>query len=323
MDDQRLQSLLEWLPVSVIQFEPVAGDASRRRYFRIHTPAETLIAMDAPPPEDPCRFVQIGELMRRARVRVPEIHSLEPSLGFVLLEDFGDRSYLSSLKSKTADPLYQDALLTLLTLQTELDPGDSGLPPYSEDLLRRELEIFHEWLLERWLGLTIPGGMWQATVETLVENALEQPQVCVHRDYHSRNLMVIAGKSPGVLDFQDAVIGPVTYDPVSLLRDCYIAWPEARVAGWCEMYRQWLGNMDINISPQRWLRWFDLMGAQRHLKAAGIFARLQVRDHRSGYLADIPRTLRYVIAVCEAHGTLREFGEWLQNRVLLQVVSRT
>ncbi len=320
-EDTRLKALLAWLPVEVVAWRPVAGDASRRRYFRIQTPGRSLIAMDAPPPERPCRFVQVAELLTAAGIRVPAIHAADLDRGFLLLEDFGDRTYLAALRPANADSLYRAALETLVTLQTRVDPADGRLPPYSGDLLRRELALFREWLLERWLGETVAGDLWHETVETLVTNALEQPRVCVHRDYHSRNLMHLSG-GPGVLDFQDAVVGPVTYDSVSLLRDCYVSWPEAKVGRWREAHRQALARRGLAIAPERWCDWFDLMGAQRHLKAAGIFARLWLRDGRSGYLKDIPRTLRYVVAVCTDRPRLQDFGDYLSRRVLPQVEAR-
>ena len=314
--DERLRAMVQWLPVPVRGIEVVAGDASRRRYFRIHTPDQSLIAMDAPPPENPGRFVEVAAKFAGVGVRVPEIHAFEAQRGFVLLEDFGDRSYLSCLRDDTAGRLYGQALDTLFGLQTRCHVGEAGFPLYTESLLRNELGIFREWLLERWLGLAIDPELWHHSMGILVRHALEQPQVCVHRDYHSRNLMVVEGQGPGVLDFQDAVVGPVTYDLVSLLRDCYLSWPREQVAAWRESYRQRLAGSGLEIDPELWRRWFDLMGAQRHLKAAGIFARLWVRDRRPGYLADIPRTLEYVLAVCLDYEPLRPLGCFLEERVL-------
>ncbi|HEB78762.1 MAG TPA: aminoglycoside phosphotransferase [Methylothermaceae bacterium] len=320
-EDARLQALLSWLPVETVDWQPVTGDASRRRYFRIHTPTRSFIAMDAPPPEQPRRFVQVAELMRSAGIRVPRIHAVDLERGFVLLEDFGDRTYLAVLSDGSADALYRAALDTLLRLQTGIDPATCGLPSYTGALLRRELAIFRDWLLHRWLDEDVNEGLWNGVVELLVANALEQPQVCVHRDYHSRNLMHLPG-GPGVLDFQDAVVGPVTYDLVSLLRDCYICWPEDRVGCWLEEYRLALSRNGLTVDPGQWQVWFDLMGAQRHLKAAGIFARLWLRDRRAGYLADIPRTLAYVIRVCRRYPRLWAFSEYLTQRILPQVEVR-
>ncbi len=321
-EDARLQALLSWLPVEVVGWRPIAGDASRRRYFRIRTPTGSLIAMDAPPPEQPRRFVQVAELLAAGGIRVPQIHAADLARGFLLLEDFGDQTYLSVLTPANADSLYRAALETLVALQTRIDPAACRLPPYFETLLRRELELFREWFLERWLGESVAGELWGRVVEILLAGALEQPRVCVHRDYHSRNLMYLPA-GPGVLDFQDAVVGPVTYDSVSLLRDCYVSWPEDRVDRWRELHRRALARCGLAIAPEQWREWFDLMGAQRHLKAAGIFARLWLRDGRSGYLRDIPRTLRYVVAVCAARPPLRDFADYLSRRILPRVEARS
>ncbi len=255
-------------------------------------------------------------------MRVPTIYGQELEQGFLLLEDFGDFTYYQVLQGALREDLYASALQALGQLQTRIDPARCGLPPYAETLLERELEIFREWLLERWLGMEIPAAIWKASVELLIGSALEQPKVVVHRDYHSRNLMVLPEGTPGVLDFQDAVVGPLTYDVVSLLRDCYLAWPKAPVAHWREVYRQQLATAGIEIPPQQWGCWFDRMGAQRHLKAAGIFARLWLRDRRPGYLKDIPRTLGYVVEVARDDAGLRELGEFLTEQVLPQVRGR-
>ncbi len=318
--DLRLKALLRWLPVPVKGVEPVAGDASMRRYFRVHTADGPMIAMDAPPPEDVVRFADVAGMMRRMGVRVPEIYALEASSGFALLEDFGNRSYLSCLDDDSAGRLYDLARETIVLLQTGEDRG--GLPCYSRALLQRELEIFRQWFLDRWLGIRVDEALWRRTVRILLANALEQPRVCVHRDFHSRNLMVLEEGLPGVLDFQDAVKGPVTYDPVSLLKDCYIAWPQERIDGWSERYRQRLEWAGMKVDPGQWRLWFDLMGAQRHLKAAGIFARLWVRDGRRGYLADIPRTLGYVVSVSERHAPLQALGDFLKEQVIPRMDSR-
>jgi len=318
--DLRLKALLRWLPVPVKGVESVAGDASMRRYFRVHTADGPMIAMDAPPPEDVVRFADVAGMMRRMGVRVPEIYALEASSGFALLEDFGNRSYLSCLDDDSADRLYDLAQETIVLLQTGEDRG--GLPCYSRALLQRELEIFRQWFLDRWLGIRVDEALWRRTVRILLANALEQPRVCVHRDFHSRNLMVLEEGLPGVLDFQDAVKGPVTYDPVSLLKDCYIAWPQRRINDWSERYRQRLERAGMKVDPGQWRLWFDLMGAQRHLKAAGIFARLWVRDGRRGYLADIPRTLGYVVSVSERHAPLQALGDFLKEQVIPKMDSR-
>ena len=321
--DERLQSLLAWAPVSFTAWTPVAGDASRRRYFRLQGDGQTWIAMDAPPPESPRRFAAVAALLREAGVRVPEIVAADFDQGFVLLEDFGDRTYLRCLDADTAEALYGAATGCLLRLQTGVEPLSAALPAYDGDLLRRELEIFRQWLLRRWLALAIDEDLWRQAGEVLVASALAQPRVVVHRDYHSRNLMVLPEGGLGVLDFQDAVVGPVTYDLVSLLRDCYVAWPPAQVARWGEDYRRRLAAEGLVVDRPTWQTWFDRMGIQRHLKAAGIFARLWLRDGKPGYLGDIPRTLGYVVAACRGDAALAPLGAFIARRVLPAVEARS
>jgi aminoglycoside/choline kinase family phosphotransferase len=323
--DTRQAALLDWLrnavrhPVETL--EPASADASFRRYFRARAGTASHIVMDAPPPRENVRpFLAVAELMREAGVQTPRIHAAEPDQGFVLLDDFGVRNYLDDLDADSADRLYGDALDVLLRLQTGVDAATAGLPLYDEAFVRRELDIFREWFLRGLLGLGLDaadGALLEQVWQVLADSALEQPRVCVHRDFHSRNLMVTAEDNPGVLDFQDAVIGPIAYDVVSLLRDCYIAWPEARVQAWLSGYRDRLalaGLLDAE-GVARFRRWFDLMGMQRHLKAIGIFARLNLRDGKPGYLKDIPRTLGYVTGVSRAYPELQGFLEWLHTRV--------
>ena len=321
-EDFRALSLLDWLQNDVLldinAFEPASSDASFRRYFRIHTPKTSLIAMDAPPDkENILPFLKVAELMATAGVKVPAIFQHNADEGFVLLEDFGKHSYLDTLNTDNANPLYHSAFDELFTLQSQLDTTTSGLPRYDHALLTRELGIFEEWFARQWLDIELPTELWQTTQNWLIDAALAQPVCCVHRDYHSRNLMALATHTPGIIDFQDAVIGPITYDLVSLLRDCYIAWPEAQVAEWRSAYHQRLVNAGlIETDANTFNRWFDLMGMQRHLKAIGIFTRLHLRDGKSGYLADIPRTLAYVSAVSKSYPELADFNNFLENDLL-------
>jgi hypothetical protein len=269
--------------------------------------------MDAPPDKEDCRpFVDVAARLETAGLHVPHIHAADLAQGFLLLEDLGSVSYLQALDETTADRLYGDAIDALVRLQ---QAGVEGLPPYDEALLRRELQLFPEWLLERHLGLALSEDerrVLDRTFDLLVENALEQPVVCVHRDYHSRNLMVVSERNPGIIDFQDAVAGPITYDLVSLLRDCYIRWPADRVARWLRDFQERVGGLDL----EQLRRWFDRMGVQRQLKAAGIFARLNHRDGKPGYLADIPRTLGYIVEVAERDRAVRPLAGLLEARVL-------
>lgn len=272
-------------------------DASFRSYYRVETDSGSWVLMDAPPEKEPCdRFIDIAARLANARLSAPEIIHADQSQGFLLLTDFGTTDYLSVLDADTEGPLYADALAALLKMQTSIECDD--LPEYNKHLLLQEMDLFRDWFLEELLGIELNADQqlqWQSIKQVLVENALEQPQVFVHHDYHSRNLMKIEQRIPGILDFQDALKGPVTYDLVSLLRDCYIAWPEVRVVQLALDYYEFAKvNQLVDVKPAKFLRWFNLMGIQRHLKAIGIFSRLKIRDGKNGYLRDIPRTLQYI-----------------------------
>jgi aminoglycoside/choline kinase family phosphotransferase len=324
----RIAQLKTWLAslpqIGEFSFEPASGDASFRRYFRIRTAGRSYIAMDAPPDKEDSRpFIQVAEAYEAIGLNVPHIHARDLAQGYLLLEDLGDTLYLHRLAAPTVDRLYGDALGALLTIQA-CGPRE-GLPAYDRALLLREMELFRDWLLVRHLGLELSASeqqMLDEAFEMLIENALEQPRVCVHRDYHSRNLMVTPSHNPGILDFQDAVLGPVTYDLVSLLRDCYIRWPQPQVKAWALGYYELAVQSGVlrEAHEDRFLCWFDLMGVQRHLKASGIFARLNQRDGKPGYLKDIPRTLGYILDLSEAYPELTGLGKMLQERVLPRLV---
>lgn len=301
----REQALRHWLQdelkLPLEDLQPASSDASFRRYFRVFLPdGLTRIAMDAPPPQEDTRpFVRIAAQLRGLGLNAPVVHAAEPEQGFLLLDDLGQQAYLSCLDAESVNALYGDAMQALLQLQQ--CPDDGSLPRYDAVLLRNEMQLFVDWFLQRHLGLDLETDVGLESVfARLVESAQAQPQVCVHRDYHSRNLMRLAQGNPGVIDFQDAVWGPITYDLVSLLRDCYIDWPRAQVEDWvCHYHQNALAAGLLQDHPQaqdpaQFLYWFDWMGVQRHLKAIGIFARLHHRDGKSGYLGDIPRTLSYV-----------------------------
>jgi aminoglycoside/choline kinase family phosphotransferase len=313
---------IEQIGLHVERWQALAGDASARAYFRLWAEDRSWILMVAPPPENVSAFLKVAELFRGVGIRVPTIYAADLDQGRLLLEDFGDLTFFCALQDGLREELYQEALTTLVRLQTRIDPDLCDLPRYDETLLRRELEIFRTWLIEGWLEMEVPLELWRDATEVLVRSALEQPKVVVHRDYHSRNLMVLPEETPGVLDFQDAVVGPVTYDLVSLLRDCYLAWPEEWVSNLSEAYRLRLEALGMPISSATWRRWFDRMGAQRHLKAAGIFARLWLRDGKPGYLRDIPRTLGYVLKIAQGDAELAQLGEFLTLEVLPEVVRR-
>jgi hypothetical protein len=246
-------------------------------------------------------YIAIARRFHMLGLNVPEVLEEDHHLGFYLVTDLGDRLYLNNLSDQTVERLYGDAIKAMVRLQTGgLSATDTRfLPDYDEALLWREMEIFREWYLERYLGITLSAHQQAVLDETFIRlgrEALAQPRVWVHRDFHSRNLMVTVQNNPGILDFQDAVLGPVTYDLVSLLRDCYIRWPRDRVESWVRDYQKLARHSNIAVGEDDalFMRWFDLMGVQRHLKATGIFTRLYHRDGKPGYLPDIPRTLGYV-----------------------------
>jgi len=322
LDDLRTISMLDWLEndllLTISSCEPASSDASFRRYFRIKMPEGQFIVMDAPPEKENIEpFIRVAGLLARSHVNVPTIFQQNLTEGFLLLEDFGSQCFLDQINVHNATALYQSAFDTLFKLQSYTTIQDCSLPSYNEPLLQRELSIFEDWFLNQWLDIQIPTSIWETVRTILVNSALEQPVTCVHRDYHSRNLMVLNDNSPGVIDFQDAVIGPITYDLVSLLRDCYIAWPNQQVELWMNQYYDRLLQAGlIACTPAQFKRWFDLMGMQRHLKAIGIFSRLHLRDGKSSYLNDIPRTMNYVTTICTSYPELVEFGDFLQNHVL-------
>jgi hypothetical protein len=322
---QRLDLLERWLErtcrLEDFRLTPASEDASFRRYFRITlSDGSTLVVMDAPPDKEDCRpFVELASRLRDAGLHVPQIHRQDLEQGFLLLEDLGSQSYLTALSATSADALYGDAIGALLRLQTRGAVG--GLPVYDEAMLRREMQLFPDWLLTRHLGvqLTAPERTLLArSFDRLVASALQQPVVCVHRDYHSRNLMRLDSDNPGVIDFQDAVAGPITYDLVSLLRDCYVRWPGGQVDRWVFDYlaaARAAGLPGVD-DEARFRRWFDLMGVQRHLKAAGIFARLWHRDGKRGYLDDLPRTLGYIVEVGGRRAEFEPLAALVAERVL-------
>ena len=322
---ERVALLQNWLGrelgLTDFTLEPASGDASFRRYFRLTLPdGTTRIAMDAPPEQEDCRpFVALARAFEAIGLHVPHIYSEDLEQGFLLLSDLGSCLYLDALDDETVGRLYGDALGALAVIQA-CGPRE-GLPPYDRALLMQEMELFREWLVREQLGLALQEEerlMLDRTFELLIASALEQPRVCVHRDYHSRNLLVTSSPNPGILDFQDAVVGPVTYDLVSLLRDCYIRWPREQVAQWAmNYYLLALQSGVLRVEhEEQFLRWFDLMGVQRHLKAAGIFARLNRRDGKPGYLKDIPRTLGYIVELAPDYTELAELGSFIEQRVL-------
>jgi len=327
---ERLEALKRWLEKELsfreYTLNPASADASFRRYFRVNHNGASFIVMDAPPDrEDSHPFIEVSKLFLDIGLNVPEVIDADTGKGFLLLSDLGSRPYLDELNEATVERLYGDALGALATLQGCM-PANTALPAYDEALLMSEMELFREWLLGKHLGMDLSDAqqyMLDDIFGRLVNNAQAQPRVCVHRDYHSRNLMVSGVNNPGILDFQDAVIGPLTYDLVSLLRDCYVKWPRERVEDWARGYHELALQTGIlheqHDDPELFLRWFDLMGIQRHLKAAGIFARLNHRDGKPGYLDDIPRTLSYVTEVAGHYAELQLFGQFVEQEVMVHL----
>ena len=293
---------------------PASSDASFRRYFRWEDGARSLIVMDAPPPQEDCRpFVKVASLLAGAGVHVPEILAADLDRGYLLLPDLGRQTYLEVIDEGNADALFEDALKALVAFQRL--PVEGLLPAYDEALLRRELQLFPDWYLARHLGVTLAGEAlvaWERTCERLVASALDQPRVLVHRDYMPRNLM-LSSPNPGVLDFQDAVFGPVTYDVTCLFKDAFLSWPEARVEAWLRRYWQLAQDAGIPLpaSFAEFQRASDLMGAQRHLKVIGIFARICHRDGKPKYLGDVPRFFAYLDTVIARRPELAPLGELL------------
>jgi aminoglycoside/choline kinase family phosphotransferase len=332
--DPRLGQLRDWLAVALrgesYEIAPASADASFRRYFRVTRAGQpSLIVMDAPPDKEDVRpYLRVARMLEDIGVNAPRVVDRAEREGFLLLTDLGTRMYLPELAGPgRADALYGDAFDALVQIQSRGAAAAQQLPPYDEKLLRFEMSLFPDWLLAKHLQLEIPARERQVladAMDALVANALGQPQVFVHRDYHSRNLMVCPGANPGILDFQDAVRGGLTYDLVSLLRDAYVAWPQERVAGWALDYRRRAAavGLDTGRDDAEFLRWFDLMGLQRQLKVAGIFARLWLRDGKPGYLADIPRTLQYAVGSCARHADFTELGRLIGERVLPAVEAK-
>ena len=310
--DEQLAALFAeqgWGAVPPATLTAASSDASFRRYFRWEGAGRSFIVMDAPPPQENCKpFVDIAFLLAKSGINVPKIYAEDLERGFLLLNDLGNKTYLDVIDSENADGLFTDALQALTAFQQL--PMVAPLPSYDVALLRRELELFPEWYVKRELGIEFDPAqqvLWDNVTELLIDSALAQPKVLVHRDYMPRNLM-LSEPNPGVLDFQDAVYGPVTYDVTCLFKDAFLSWPEERVHGWLESYWRQAVALGIPVQPDfdDFLRASDLMGVQRHLKVIGIFARICHRDGKPRYLADVPRFFAYIDAVIARRPELAE-----------------
>jgi len=319
---QWVQGLDDWQHAS---FTIASADASFRRYFRIQQDTRTAIVMDAPPEkEDSQPFVAIAAQLAAAGVYVPDIKAQNLAEGFLLLEDLGDTMLNTVLDASSVDHYYRQAIHTLLSIQ---HTPATTLAPYSTAFMQQEMALMPTWFLQTHLGFdaaACPQALLEESFSAITAGIMEQPQVFVHRDFHSRNLMLTPQGSLAVIDFQGALQGPVSYDLVSLLRDCYVYWPPQQVWEWVDTHRQQAIQQGIvpEVSPEDFRRWFDLTGLQRHIKVLGIFARLYHRDGKAAYLADLPRVLHYVMQVGAQHAETTALVDWLQEAGIPERIGR-
>lgn len=330
LSDLRFLQLNVWLNQyfsANVSLSLISGDASFRRYFRVIVDSISYIVVDSPPKQVPIApFIQIAESYSRAEIAVPKVLYNDAEHGFMLLSDLGDVQLLSVLNPSNLRHYYQQALLLLNKIAQVTATDQAPLPIYDDEFVRRELTIFIEWLAVQHLGLSNEEVRIQTenVFQLLIDNVSQQPKVGMHRDYHSRNIM-LQNDELKVIDFQDAVIGPVTYDAVSLLRDCYIRWPENNVQELMLIHYTQVIDADLlpaDVSFSQYQRWFDLMGLQRHIKAAGIFSRLNYRDGKPAYMADIPLTLEYIRDIAGRYPELNGFGQWIENVIIPAVKAK-
>jgi aminoglycoside/choline kinase family phosphotransferase len=311
---QRQQQLTDWLsslfPDQPFTLAPASADASFRRYFRAtFGDGSTRVVMDAPPQHENCEpFLHIGKLFEQAGTHVPHVYAQDLTQGFLLLSDLGNTTYLQALQTESPKQLYAAATDALIKIQLASKPDE--LPPYNEALLRRELDLFPEWYIGKHLGVTLSDKQkvkLEEVFQRILSNNLAQPCVYVHRDYHSRNLMFVPDNNPGILDFQDAVYGPITYDLASLFKDAYIQWEEADVMDWLIPYWEKARKAGLPVREDfgEFYRDYEMMGVQRHIKVLGIFARLYHRDGKDGYLKDMPLVMEYLHKACERYIDLK------------------
>lgn len=311
----------ETLGTQQYQISALQGDASFRCYYRAHLADKTYIVMLAPPDKEKTdAFVAIAKSWQTHGLSVPTVLAWQQQAGFALLSDFGDTLLLDVLNEQTADSYYAMAMQSLLPLQVA-NSLEYPLQPFDAAYMRQELSLFNEWFLKKLLKISLSEQeetLLQEVCNHLIVVGQSQPQTVIHRDYHSRNLMVLPDSRLGIIDFQDAMIGPITYDLVSLLKDCYIAWPLEKVQDWARRFYQALQEQGRlkNSSFAEFIEWFDYVGLQRHLKVLGIFSRLKLRDNKAQYLNDIPRIIDYVLAVTQRYPFLAEFDVWFRQCVL-------
>ena len=316
------------IPRDKYRFEPVSGDASFRQYFRLRFDEQSWVVVNSPPAkEDNGAFVSVLKRLSDAGIAVPSLLGWHEQQGYMLLEDFGDQLLLPLLNTESVGGYYSQAMNLMLEMQSV---PTSGLPAYDRAELLRELRLFNTWFVEGLLQYDLAGeesAQLEKLYASLVDSALDQPQVFVHRDYHSRNIMLLEDSSLGLIDFQDAVLGPVTYDLASILRDCYVHWPREKVEHWVAQYQARLvehGKIS-NVSKQQFLQWFDWMGLQRHIKVLGVFARLKLRDGKTAYMNDLPLVLAYTLAVAKQYhqtSELSAFVNWFESRLMPIVIKQ-
>lgn len=306
--------------------QPLSGDASFRRYFRYQCGDRSWVAVHAPPDKEKNReFIQVQQLLASAGVAVPALIAYDEARGFLLLSDLGDRLLLPALSASEVDARYTQALQQIIAMQSAVPP-DAPLPAYHPARLHEEMALFPEWFLGRLLGYapSVAGSdVLLSLFERLVADATAQPQVFVHRDYHARNIMILPDDRLATIDFQDAVIGPALYDPVSLLKDCYVRWPRTRVLGWLDQYLVMAQAAAVLPAGQQdWVYAFDAMGLQRHIKVLGIFARLYLRDGKAAYLGDLSRVLGYILEALAQHDVFAEAHDWFGREVMPRVTGQ-
>ncbi|WP_444997205.1 aminoglycoside phosphotransferase family protein [Aliikangiella sp. IMCC44359] len=323
MVDLRKKQLAEWagnkLSIDTPTLSTVSGDASFRRYFRFSVDKRTIIAVDSPPEsENNQAFYTVGQLLKQNGLYVPLFIHKDLTQGFFLLSDLGDRLYLPELTPDNADSYYSKAINTIIEIQ-QISTQDTDIPPYDQNKLRSELELFTDWFIHKHLKLVLSAEEKQmigTVFKQLINNAKVQDQKLVHRDFHSRNLMICDAHTPGVIDFQDAVVGPLSYDLVSLIKDCYIEWSENKVRSWARLYHQKAIDAALTKTTfDEFFRQFELMGMQRHIKVLGIFCRLNYRDNKPLYLNDLPLTFKYLISAVKRYPEFNTFHQFLEKKV--------
>ncbi len=299
--------------------EPLTGDAGFRRYYRLNT-KPSLIAVDSPPSKEKnLEYVNIAMVFQSHGLRTPLIYAVDFAQGFMLLEDFGDQLLQPLLSQQNYTKLYDQAEARLLDIQ-QLPASLDIFPRYDAEQLSAEMALFNQWFVGELLGISLDKeeiALLDSLYQQLILSAQEQPQVLVHRDYHSRNLMLLDDKELGIIDFQDAVLGPITYDLVSLLKDCYVRWPAQQMRDRAVSFKNQTQrlNQDFEVTDQQFVRWFDLMGLQRHIKVMGIFARLALRDGKAAYLKDLPQVIQYSLEAANQYPEGSAFYQWFQRRI--------